>query len=68
MERLNKMKKARAALLVNSLVLLAILLTSFVVDNTVVSALLKTFTVLQMIIALAFTYLQVSGGRENQCE
>ena len=68
MERLNKMKKVRVALLVNSLVLLAILLMSLVVNNTVVSALFKTFTVLQMIILLAFTYLQVSGGRENQCE
>lgn len=61
----RKIRTVKIVLLVNSLALLAILVTSFFIENTVVSTLFKVFTILQMIIALVLFILQILDRRRT---
>ena len=55
----RRIQTVKTILLINSLALLAVLITSFFVENTTVSTLFKVFTILHMIIALVSLILQI---------
>lgn len=55
----RRIQIVKTILLINSLALLAVLITSFFVENTTVSTLFKVFTILHMIIALVSLILQI---------
>lgn len=62
----RKIRTVKTILLVNSLALLAVLITSFFIENTTVSTLFKVFTILQMIIALVSLILQILDRRRTR--
>ena len=62
----RRIQTVKTILLINSLALLAVLITSFFVENTTVSTLFKVFTILHMIIALVSLILQIQDRRTTK--
>lgn len=62
----RKIRTVKTMLLINSLALLAVLITLFFVENTTVSMFLKVFTILQMGIALVLVIVQIQDRKTTQ--
>ena len=62
----RKIRTVKTILLINSLALLAVLITSFFIANTTVSMFLKVFTILQMGIALVLVIVQIQDRKTTQ--
>ena len=62
----RKIRTVKTILLINSLALLAVLITSFFVENTTVSMFLKVFTILQMGIALVLVIVQIQDRKTRK--
>ena len=62
----RKIRTVKTMLLINSLALLAVLITLFFVENTTVSMFLKVFTILQMGIALVLVIVQIQDRKTTK--
>lgn len=62
----RKIRTVKTMLLINSLALLAVLITLFFVENTTVSMFPKVFTILQMGIALVLVIVQIQDRKTTK--